>query len=77
MGALSKEQRKRDAAEAVMARREAAAFLQGTFPAIEKAEKKLAYNKSNDVLFKLKNLKSELKELIDILSDPENDPLDK
>jgi hypothetical protein len=74
--ALSKSQQKRDRGEAVVARRQTADILKDIMPAIEKAQAKLAYNKSSAELFQLKNITMELRELIEMLKDPENDPVD-
>lgn len=72
---LSQNQRKRDIIEAVEARRVAADYLSEASLLIEKAIKKLTHNKSNDVLFDLKQIQNDLSDQIHILRDKENDPV--
>jgi len=72
--ALSDEQRRKDRADAIIARRSAADMLYDALQLMEKANKKLAYNKSEDVRFELKRVTGELRELVDTLRDPEYDP---
>jgi hypothetical protein len=72
---LSQNQRKRDIIEAVEARRVAADYLSEASLLIEKAIKKLTHNKSNDVLFDLKQIQNDLSDQIHILRDKENDPI--
>ncbi len=76
VAALSKHQRKRDIAEAITARREAADTLNDAMAIFEKVQNKLSYNKSNAELQQLKNMSVDLKELVDVLRDPENDPIE-
>jgi hypothetical protein len=72
---LSQNQRKRDIIEAVEARRVAADYLSEASLLIERAVKKLTRNKSNDVIFDLKQIQSDLNEQIHTLRDKENDPV--
>jgi hypothetical protein len=72
---LSQNQRKRDIIEAVEARRVAADYLSEASLLIERAVKKLTHNKSNDVIFDLKQIQSDLNEQIHTLRDKENDPV--
>jgi hypothetical protein len=72
---LSQNQRKRDIIEAVEARRVAADYLSEASLLIEKAIKKLTHNKSNEVLFDLKQIQNDLGDQIHILRDKENDPI--
>ncbi|MGG0938680.1 hypothetical protein ABHN11_21910 [Brevibacillus centrosporus] len=71
---LSHHQKKKDLVEAVAARRAAAAKLREAISIIDEAIRKLAYNKSNSILFELKQLHDGIKENAEMLEDPEYDP---
>ncbi|QHW35817.1 hypothetical protein GZH47_33535 (plasmid) [Paenibacillus rhizovicinus] len=66
--------RKRDLAEAIGARRQAADMLLQASQLISRAHRKLSYNKSDDIQLRLTMIKMELDEKIEILQDPESDP---
>jgi hypothetical protein len=66
--------RKKDRAEAIIVRRQAADLVQSAIDALDKANRKLQYNKSDDIRLKIIMLTGELKEVCERLSDPENDP---
>jgi predicted Holliday junction resolvase-like endonuclease len=71
---LSRQQRNKDLQEAVAARRAAGAKLKEALPIIEEAIRKLAYNKSDSIIFELKQIASDIKENASVLNDPEYDP---
>lgn len=72
---LSHNQRKKDAIETIEARRIAADYLHEANLLVDKAIRKLSHNKSNDVIFDLKQVKSDIEEQISILRNKENDPV--
>lgn len=72
--ALSREQQARDRSEAKAARRAAAELLRAAEADIEKAIRKLKYNKSDVVIFELQGIAGNLKEQREMLEDPECDP---
>lgn len=72
--ALNNEQERKDRAEAIIARRAAADMLLSALQQMEKADKKLSYNKSDDIRFELKRITGDLREVMETLQDPEYDP---
>lgn len=71
---ISREQKKRDIAEAIEARRMAADYLYEANLFVEKAIRKLTHNKSNDVIFDLKQIHEDIANQIEILREKDNDP---
>lgn len=75
MDERSKElRRKRDLAEAIGARRQAADMLLQASQLISQAHRKLNYNRSDDIRLRLQLIKDDLDDKIEILMDPESDP---
>lgn len=68
---LSREQKKKDRVEAIEARREAASIMKGVMEELQKARKKLEYNKSNIEVQEIKRIENNLNDLIEQLEDPE------
>lgn len=71
---LSRHQQEKDLREAIEARRAAAEKLREALNLVEAARRKLAYNKSDAILFDLKQIADQLKDTAETLEDPEYDP---
>lgn len=71
---LSRHQREKDLNEAIAARRAAAVKLREALALIDAAKRKLTYNKSDAIVFDLKQIYEQLKETTETLEDPEFDP---
>jgi len=71
---MNRQQQKKDKFESVTARRAAAEKLCAASALVDEAIRKLSYNKSDDIVFKLKQIAADVKEYTEILEDPDYDP---